>query len=468
MLQRYARLACAAMLLGSVGLVLEGCGSGGVLGFGGSSVGGNASLTPISITDAPSDQVLALGLTVNSIRLFDSNGNGVDVLTTPTKIEALHLNAVHEPLRAPLNIPQGTYSSATITVANPVVTYVDPTTKKPVTVNATLTAASTTVTFSSAITVGANSAPICFDLLVGPSVTISGSTVTVTPTFDVKQVKVNGRPTNPSNGRNDDVVGTVVSVSSNSLVVTTANGTQVTITTDSQTQFQGFTALSQLTAGQMVEIDIDNQSNGTLVADRIHLVQVPSGALLRGVVTATTGKPATSFTQVVRQAIGSAAAGITAGTSLTINVNGSTQFMLAPQSGSMPSLPFTPTFNASTILSGQNVGVATTAIASGAATATTVTLLPQTVEGIVASVTTSTGYNVYVVTLPSGSALASLAGVSSVTVYEPLNAQVTTTTALTVGSSARVNGLLFNDSGVLRMVAGLRCDMPGNPPVQRH
>src|SRR5258708_12051530 len=92
----------------------------------------------VKIADAPSDRVIELELKVNSITLTNSSGGTVSLLTSPTEIELSHLAATMEPLS--LNdIPQGNYTSATVTVSSPQVTFIDPTTRLVVEKNTTLT-----------------------------------------------------------------------------------------------------------------------------------------------------------------------------------------------------------------------------------------------------------------------------------------------------------------------------------------
>ena len=457
-------------------LILSGCSSTALntLASGSSAVAvtGNPTMTQTLITDAPSDQVLALGITVNSIRLFDASGNYADVLTTPVTIEASHLDAVQEPLRAPLNIPQDTYTSALITVSAPTVTYVDPTTHKPVAATVTLASTTDTVTFASPITVTATSAPLCFDLLVAQSVVLSGTTATVTPDFAVTSITVPPNATSATNaksGRLNDVFGSVVSVSGTSITVLTPNGTSVTVTTSTSTNLQGFTSLASLTAGQLIDIDVAQQTTGTLLALRIHLASINPANQLVGPVTATTGKPATSFTLAARQWLGSATASAAAGTSYTVNITGSTTFSTDAGTGSLPTLPFTPTFSAATLSAGQNVAVVTSALTGTTATASTITLVPQTVGGTVVSIATlPSGLTAYTITLPTSSALGNLTGASTVVVYSNSTTQFMNATAIAVGSTVRFNGLLFNDAGTLRLLSGACSDGEPQAPPQRH
>jgi len=468
---QYPRQVVALLTAALTTLALSGCGNG----INSNTIHANTTPTQTLITDAPADQVLALSMQVDSIVLTDSAGATASILTAPVPIEVSHLDAVQEPLFPPLNIPQDTYVSATITVENPVVVYVDPTTHKPDKTSATLAASVDTVTFTTPIVVSSSSSPICFDLLVGQSVAFSTSgtttTVTVTPTFNVTQIALAHAPTNSSNGKLQDILGQVVSVSGADLVVTPPNGTQLTLATDANTQFQGFTALSALTSGELIDADVAQQSTGALLAVRIHLAPPTAANLLLGPVTTITGSPATSFTQLVRQPVGPAVSSTSVGLTYTITVNGSTTFGLPVQATPSPSLPFTPSFNATTMIAGQNVAVGATTLSFSSATATaaTVTLAPQTIDGTVASVTSIGGFTVYTVTLPAQSALATLTGQTSIVVYVTTATNVMTANPIAMGSNVRFNGLLFNDSGTLRLVAGACNDFPPPPPPQhRH
>jgi hypothetical protein len=320
---------------------------------------------------------------------------------------------------------------------------------------------------------------------VGQSVSITGSgssaTVTVTPTFNVTQLTLptgTTPPTNQNQGKVSGVVGAVVSTTTSSLTITDPKGQQLTMATNTNTQLVGFTSLSTLTAGELVNADIAQQKDGSFLALRIQLM--PNVAnLLIGPVTAVTGTPATSFTMLVRQPVGPATTpSATAAASFTVTVNGSTTFNLAPQATAQPvtvsaiGLPFTPTFTATNMFAGQNVAVGTTAIDTTADTATagSVTLAPQTVEGTVSAVSVGAGYTAVTVTLPAQSALATLTGKTSVVVYlAPVSfTQMMNATALPpiVGVTMRFNGLLFNNGGTLSLVALGCIDMPPGPPVQ--
>jgi hypothetical protein len=467
---RMMRMVAGAGVVLGVAVAVTGCGKN-TFANGGSTIAAAAStMTQSTITDAPADEVLSLSLTVDSVVLTDAAGSSVSVLAKPVTVEASHLDAIQEPFLPPMKIPQDTYVAATITVANPVVVYVDPATGKPVKATAVLADAATTVTFTSPIVVGTQSAPLCFDLLVGPSVAIAGTTVTVTPTFNVMQVPLAANPTNNGNGKVSEVFGQVVSVSGTTLTVTLPNGQTLAVATDTNTVLQGFAALSDLAAGELVDIDAVQQTTGGVLAVRIHLIPAAANSVFVGPVTAVTGSPATSFTQLVRQPVGVGAPVSTTGTTFTVAVTGTTTFQLAPSVGALPTLPFVPTFSAATLFAGQNVVVAADAVNLSASTVTadSVTLAPQTIDGTVTAISVTGGLTVYTVTLPASSALGTLTGQTTAVVYTSTSTQATTAQTPAVGSTVRFVGVLFSDHGVLRMAAVAACDPAGAPPPQKH
>ena len=123
----------------------------GLSSCGGSTAGSNpedqASVFTIG-TDAPlpsvvSCQIMVTGVTINN------GATNVPVLTTPQVVDFAQLSGLHQLLD--LNsVPAGTYSSATVTIASPVIGFIDTTQNPPAinTVNGTLTQSSVTVNFA--------------------------------------------------------------------------------------------------------------------------------------------------------------------------------------------------------------------------------------------------------------------------------------------------------------------------------
>jgi hypothetical protein len=436
-------------------------------------------MSPVGITDAPSDQILAVSLTLNSMVLTDSTGKVTTNLLPASGItfEASHLDAVQEPLFSPA-IPEDTYVSVTLTYSNAQVAYIDSTTHTVDLVTATLANTSQTITFSAPVTINNTTTSLLVDFLVANSVAISGSTVTVTPHFDIKAVPIPNTPTNGTNGLLTGHKGkvTAISASTNSFTLTDPSGTAMTIYVNGSTVYQGISNFSALQVNALVEVDtVTANGSGTLPAGSLLALRVdvedtgttPKKLLLGPVTSRTptvTGTPATSFNMLIRQLVGNSSA--TAVETVDVSVTGATNFLLPPRYAVFATaLPFTPSFTTSTIFAGQHVAVVTSGVTSGAATAATVLLQPQTISGTITNIATSGAYTVYTVTLPTNSWLATLTGQTTVLVYTnnlvvPLN---TVTPAASV--VMRFNGYLFNVSGTLRLLACVQAGPPGTPII---
>lgn len=447
----------------------------------------NTSTSPVRITDAPSDQVLAASLTLNSLVLTDTTGKVTTNLLPAAGItfEATHLDAVQEPLFSPA-IPEDTYVSATLIYSNAQVAYIDSTTHTVDLVTATLANTSQTITFSAPVTISNTTTSLLIDFLVANSVTISGSTVTVTPQFNIAAVPIPSTVVTTHKGK-----VTAISTSTNSFSLTDPNGTVHTIYVNGSTVFQdantnisctGTACLStfaSMKVNALVEVDTviapassTTPPPGSLLATRVEIDDTGTTApkLLLGPVTSrtptATGTPATSFNILLRQLVGNSSA--TPVETVDVTVTGSTNFILPPRYAIFATaLPFTPSFTPSTIFAGQHVAVVTTStgVTSGAATAAAVLLQPQTISGVITNIAPSGSYTVYTVTLPSGSWLATMTGQSTVLVYT--NSLVVSLTATTpaVSATMRFNGYLFNVSNQLRLLACVQAGPPGTPII---
>jgi len=97
-------------------------------------------------------------------------------------------------------------------------------------------------------------------------------------------------------------------------------------------------------------------------------------------------------------------------------------------------------------------------------------LTPQTIAGTVASIPSSscTSWCQYTITMPSASWVAILTGQTTVNVLVPPSGwqDISSTSTLAVGSSARFNGYLFNNSGTLTLVALVKGPAPGTAIAQ--
>jgi hypothetical protein len=460
--------AAAGAVLLTAAFIVAGCTASNNLTGGGATINSATTSIPVSITDAPGDQVVAASLTLNSVVLTDQKNQTFSILSAPLTFEAAHLDAVQEPLFTPA-IAQDTYTSVTLTYSSAQVAYIDPTTKQLVLAMATLANTSQVFTFPTPLVVNSSTTSLIIDFLVANSVSISGSTVTVTPQFHIAPAPIAATPTNGSNGLMTGIRGKVSALGANQFTLINPEGLSLVVDVNSATQYQGLSGFSALAVGALVEVDAAIQGNATLLALRVE-EQVPPNStaeLLIGPVTAVTGSPATSFTQIVRQQVGPAATA-TPIQKDTITVNSQTQWVMPGlwQNLLAAGLPFKPTFNASTLFAGQVVAVQTGGVTGNVATAQSVFLAPQTVSGTITGGLTPTCLGCWgqlTLTLPAGSWLATITGQSTVTVILPTEIQALPGATASASSVVRFNGFLFNNNGVLTLVAVVEGPPPGTP-----
>ena len=433
-------------------LVTTGCGGGSNIST------ANTAGTVINFGDAPNDQIIAFELTVNAVTL--NGGSNPSVLPKPTEIELTHDLATFEPLSL-ATIPNGTYTGASLTVSNPEVVIVDPTTKAVTKLTATLSSSTVNVTFSPAVTIGTGASVINFDMNLASSVTISGTNATVTPTFNVttSTVPAGEAGENEDNGEMEDLRGTITSVASPKFTIQPSQTAQaVTITTDANTQYEdGITSFSNLTAGMIVSVDAATQPDGSVLAKKVESeTETGGGEDAEGLITAeacavatacpSAANAATSITITTQQVSATSAANAPAtATSVNVPITSATQFKVhSNMNGSFPA------FDATTIGLAQRVEVDSdneSADTSTSVNASKIKLLEQGFEG---TVTALSGSN-FTLQLDASSAFASLTGQSTIAVQAG-NAR-NEGVSLANNATIRIRGLLFFNGTSYTLIA---------------
>jgi hypothetical protein len=144
---------------------------------------------------------------------------------------------------------------------------------------------------------------------------------------------------------------------------------------------------------------------------------------------------------------------------------GNAVFQTSGALANLQSLPFTASFTAANLVAGQNVSITSHAtVISGGPTyvpSTTVTLVPQTINGTVTGVATDGAFDTYTVQLAPYDLMPALAvqpgqttrltNPANVVVYVDSNTRMQNATALESGNVMRFYGLLFNDHGTLKL-----------------
>jgi Domain of unknown function (DUF5666) len=479
-----AKLA-AALLSAAGALCVGGCG-----GSAGTTFSGNTSVT-LFITGTANDQLTSFYPGLETLTLTAKDGTSVDLLSgSPVMPELIHLNGTLEP-DLTVSIPQGLYVSASATSGggagrcNALGTNSSGYTDQDNTFGF-MEPAKVAVTLPSPITVTGASVGLVLNSLVSESAGVPSDcsitgTFSFTPAYTLTPISLSGQqPANSANGLALRLQGMIASVDAGSDGFSLSRmydqpvGQTVTwqVASNTATAYQGITGFSQLAVGMILEMDGLVQQDGSLLATRIevydanpnNLTAFDGPLLFTNVTLSWSGGIETQHLLQIGQ---NTSQGAVDGYFPLWN-DGNTTFKASPQLGNVGSLPFSATFDASSVAPGQHV-LATTHdsfhdiySANGYASATTITLIPQTINGTVSAIGSEGGFTTYTITLapydlfPQFAAaeayqVSAPANPSTVVVYADSNTQMLNTNPIAVGSVVRFYGLVFNDSGTLRM-----------------
>ena len=414
----------------------------------GASVGAGSASVLINAGDAINDQIVVFQLPVAAATL--NGGSNPNVLPTPAQLEFVENAASFLPLSL-TNVPAGTYTGITLTVATPTVVIVDPATQVVTPLTVALASTTVNVPFNPAITVATSPLVINLDLDLANSVAISGSGATVTPLFTATTSPVAPAATqDDTSGEIDNIRGKVTSVTGSGFTILPPNtGQALAFATNAATQFRdGITSLAQVNTGMILTVEAMSQSDGSLLARTVESeTETATGQALEGTVTASAGAPATSVSLLAQNAISTNTATAPApGNSLSVPITSTTQFSVQSTtiSGTLPA------FDAATIGKGQQVLVdsETQSATSTTATGDKIKLQEQVLFGRV----TAPSAGNFSLAVSTTSTFFSLTGAGSVAVQTSTATQLNNVT-LTDGAIVRVRGLLFFNGTSYTMIA---------------
>jgi hypothetical protein len=307
--------------------------------------------------DAPLSSVVGFDVTINSITLTGSKGSP-QVLSTATTVDFARLLGLRSPL-AFSAVPADTYTSATFSLSNPVISYVDmspsPTlstingTFNPTTNSATQT--TVTVNFPTAMLVGSNGlAGLRMEFDIRQSVAVDGNgqvTGVVNPTIYANAVLASD-----SSGQVTDLTGGLVSVSaaSNSFLIQGPYGHQLTVYINSSTQFNSGWNINNLATPEFVGVQGAYQADGSLMASNVEVITTAQ-TFLSGRVLAV--NPTSGPVQQVTLWVGETGADLVSDvdTIQTIDVSAVTKYDMC----FFDNLFTNALFNDSTVIVGQRV-----------------------------------------------------------------------------------------------------------------
>jgi hypothetical protein len=390
-------MGCGLALLSAL-MVLVGCAMSGPTTTTTSS--GDATVN-FTVSDTPPTAVTVLSFQVQIASAVLAPGN-VSLLPRPVTVDLAQL-ASDTGFLASQVIGSGTYTSMTITLANPQVTLMN-NTAGTLTLNGQSCAAGAVCTYVPAL----DQASLTVSTGVFPlTVTASSSTglnldlsIPDLLQSDLSVSLANGSSANFSllpaaskaaqQAEIADVLGTVTSVTGSSIEVTTAFDDSLVLTTSGTTAYKypaavcaGNTAAC-VAVGQVVTTDLSMLGDGSLGVNALSYAGASGAQMVKGLVLGVSG---TSAQMLVQREVN--ASGVTAGTVATVSLPAGTVFGVGTVA--YPAVSGGGFASAADLLAGQEV-VANVASGSGTAfSVSSVYLESSQVVGAVASVNASSG-----------------------------------------------------------------------------
>lgn len=341
-------------LLAALGLAACGSSYNSGSGSGGGQSNQTASVFTVG-TDASLPSVISCQVTVSGITIYNGSTN-VSVLSSPQVVDFAQLSGLHQLLD--LNaVPTGTYSSATVTIASPVIGYIDTTVNPPVikTINGTLSTSSVTVPFKNPVVIqNADMDGLRMELDLRKSIQVDGTgniTGQINPVFEMNLLSSDNADVSI-----DDFHAGVVSVTgSNTFVIQGPAGRQWTVQANGSTMMDDPNIpISSFTTDTTVSVSgVLNRVTKDIDASEVEVIS-NDHFFLGGLFTSIRPSPgpATAADLYVREEI-PAITGISDGDITTITLDGSEIYRI----GNI-NLPLTTLlFNNSMLAPGQRVDV---------------------------------------------------------------------------------------------------------------
>jgi len=464
-----------ALAIFSSTMLVSGCGGGGAGGTTAPKLSGNTTVVLLA-TSTANDQLSEFYGAINTLTLTSHSGNTVSLLANPLGVEFTHVNGTAQPL-ATVSIPQDVYTSATVTMGGASFSCLALDPNGDVGNNwfsySSLPGSAPTLSLSSPITVTGTAMGLVLDLLVSKSATWTTcipngiKPFTITPDFSLTAQTLPAPAATEAYGKLNGLAGLISSVNAGggSMIVDAAVygiGQIWQTSFNAKTVYEGVSGSGGLVAGLPVNMDVAIQADGSLLATRIAVADLDTTnlTLWNGPVIQVNASDSTMF-MFGHQQIGPLLIG---GAALV--QFGSSSFAISGQMTNLATLPFPASFTAANMVAGQTIEATLhNAQFPGGPSyllpATTITLLPQTIDGTVESVATIGGFTTFTVTLAPYDVFPTFAvqavqttlltNPTTVVVYADASTQMLNTASPTVGSVARFNGLVFNDNGTLRM-----------------
>jgi hypothetical protein len=365
-----------SVFLALIAVTLTACGGGSSTSSMGSGSGNAQAQVFVTGEDAPVSSVVSFYITINSITLNNSSST-VTVLSQPTTVDFGRLIGLRSLLGFNTVAP-GTYTSATFTLANPVIYDVNMTTNPPSlgSINGTLTNSTVTVAFPNGkpLTVGSNGlAGLHMDFDLRQSLAVDGNgqiTGSVNPAIEVMAVSASDEL-----GEITDFTGSVLSVnqSAHSFMMQGPYGFQQVIDVNSQTLFNGSYTLASVPVNAIASVEGIVQADGSIMASDVEVITTDKSFISGRILAINPGPVVTMF---VGEELPNLSPNIPVDTVYTVDLSAVTEYDVCFFDNWFAQ----QLFNGSTLVVGQRIFVGGT-YQSGAFTPDMVSLRRQGVIG---------------------------------------------------------------------------------------
>jgi Domain of unknown function (DUF5666) len=433
---------------------------------------GNTNLT-LLLSSTANDQLIQFNVGLTSLSLTNKAGKTFSLFNTTQNAEFIHLNGGLEPLLT-VSVPEGVYVGLNATFgASQFTCAAFNSSAGGVTINGyEMSPSPVTVNLPAPITITGSAVGLLLDLLVSQSAVypstcyfVGTPQYSITPSFTITPLSFSSPPTNSLNEFGLDGEISSLNAAENSFSLVLVDGQTISVNANDSTVYQGVSGFSLLAAGIFIDMDATIQADGSQLATHIAVEDADPTNLsvsLGPLSYISSAEP--SVSQVARQNQGYLATSEQAFTLMSYGV-ASASFQISGQLTNLQTLPFAASFDSNSIFDGQNVYISTHALTGSPIPAnfpaTTITLMPQAVNGTISGISSDGDFTVYAVTLAAydsipvlpvqGGQTIGLTNPSTIFVYVDSNTQMLNTESLTLGSVARFYGLLFNDNGAARM-----------------
>lgn len=455
---------------------------------GGGQFQGNTAVT-LLLSSAGNDQLVNYEMYIQSLALNSQSEKTVALIASEQPTEFIHLNGLIEPYGT-VTVPQGIYASATAKIGRADFTCMtvqgagDPipgSLTESIYIYGYVPDAMVSVNMPAPITITGDAMTLKLNLQVSQSATLPSSCYTtefpapytITPTFELSAMSTVA-PSNSGNGKVMGLVGEISTIETSksqfALYISESHrfGMQppqdplrtARISINGKTAYYGISDFAALQPGSFVDLDGALQKDGSITASRISVHDPTALNVMFGPVTETnTVLPDLFSFTLGQQGVDYDAHAMGVG---VYQFTDNTVFQITDQFNNLGDLPFVPSFVGANMVPGQNLAIYSQHISyQGGANqwnpATTMTLLPQTINGTIMSVSTN-GYVVRLAPYDLFPALAIQPGQTNlltypdvVDVYTDSHTASLNTTPLAAGSTGRFYGLIFNDNGQLKM-----------------